>query len=359
MRTPVRIGLVIILMTFAAELVMRMFVTMPSNQVYDPEIGYRYLPHSEILEGLEGYARNRTNSLGLNSEEPNPAKTKRVLLLGDSYTEARQVPRERNFASVAASAMPEWDVINAGRDGLNVVNTLPIARRISKVARIDRIVLVMSNSDYVDELLQAGVRERTDADGHAQITMDVEAREDLKQAFEFVVHHSALAVQLIRQFKPIILDAQQAILRFKRQTELLSPAHAADAASTSAATSGADDAARARRLGILIQQLQKIAPVDLIFVHQLEYKSSRSAVPGPTPMKAERAVRGIVEPLGVSMVNTAPYLIDRYRATGEPPFGFPNSQIGSGHLNPVGHQAIAAALCDLLNQAAAERRIRP
>ena len=359
MRTSIRVGLAVILTTFAAELVMRAFVTMPSNQVYDPEIGYRYLPNSVILEGLEGHARNRTNSLGLNSEELNPAKAKRALLLGDSYTEARQVPRARNFASLTASALPGWDIVNAGRDGLNVVNTLPIARRMSKVARVDRIVLVMSNSDYVDELLQAGVRERIDADGHAQVAMDVEAREDLKQAFESLVHHSALAVQLIRQFKPIILDAQQTILRFRHQIRLLAPAHAAGGASASAPMATDDDATRARRLGILIQQLQKIAPVDMVFVHQLEYKSSRIAVPGPTPMKAERAVRGIVEPLGVSMVNTAPYLIDRYRTTGEPPFGFPNSQMGSGHLNAVGHQAIAAALCDLLNETTTDRRVRP
>lgn len=353
MKLFLKFVLVFLAASLVAELLLRQFVTAPSNQIFDPQIGYRYQPGSEIFDGAEGFAHNRLNSLGLNAAEIDTTKPRRALLLGDSYTESRQVERARNFMSVASAALPDWDIVNGGRDGLNIVNTIVVAERLARLAHFDRIVLVTSNADYVDDLLDPAVLVTRRPDGRPEIRMVVESREQLKQAFEKIVHHSALAVQLIRQCKPMILEVQSTVLGWRTHRWFARDAVAAAPVAPVAASAAGDaeaarDALRAERLRLVIAQLRQIAPVSVVYIHQLEFRSAHEAVPGAIPARSEAALRAILEPLGVPFASTGPALAASYRRTGEAPFGFNATQPGIGHLNTAGHQVIGRVLADLI-----------
>src|SRR4051794_38997376 len=80
----------------------RLCIGGPSPHLYDPEIGYRYRPGSELFQSKEGFSRTRFNELGLNDVPIAPTTDVcRVLVVGDSYTAALQLPMERNFTSIA------------------------------------------------------------------------------------------------------------------------------------------------------------------------------------------------------------------------------------------------------------------
>ncbi|MBX9722776.1 MAG: hypothetical protein K2X81_15355 [Candidatus Obscuribacterales bacterium] len=74
----------------------------------DPVFGFAPVPNKSITWRGEGYSRYRYNSFGMQDDErtlAKPADTYRVAMLGDSYTEAFQVPREKNHCSILQSLL--------------------------------------------------------------------------------------------------------------------------------------------------------------------------------------------------------------------------------------------------------------
>ncbi len=69
----------------------------------DPVFGFAPVPNKNITWRGEGYSRYRYNSFGMQDDErtlAKPSDTYRIAMLGDSYTEAFQVPREKNHCSI-------------------------------------------------------------------------------------------------------------------------------------------------------------------------------------------------------------------------------------------------------------------
>lgn len=110
---------------------------------------------------------------------------------------------------------------------------------------------------------------------------------------------------------------------------------------------------RGKRLRVLLERLQEVAPVSVLFIHPLELRGAHDAVPGATPGRAEEAIRKVLSSLGVPMASTGPALAESFRRSGVAPFGFENTQPGIGHLNAVGHRVIGQALAELLGAARA------
>lgn len=73
------------------------FIT-PSRQVFDADLGWQYIPESKIIYSSEGYAVHFLNELGMNDASlASKTNQKKILMLGDSFTEALEVPRTVNF----------------------------------------------------------------------------------------------------------------------------------------------------------------------------------------------------------------------------------------------------------------------
>ena len=71
-----------------------------------------------MVHSSEGYSVSTTNALGFFDDElRTPRPRLRALLLGDSYSEALQVPRKQNFSSVAERLVPGLEVVNSGLSG--------------------------------------------------------------------------------------------------------------------------------------------------------------------------------------------------------------------------------------------------
>jgi len=329
------------------EVFLRAFITTPSNHIYDPVIGFRYQPHSVIFLGTEGYARNRLNSLGLNDQEfKYDPSLKHAILLGDSYTEARQVDREFNFSSLAEQSLQGWDVINSGRDGLHVLNTYHVAQRLQTGIKPDLLVLVMNNGDYIDDMSDKNIVIKSKNNEIQDVYLKAKDKEKLKQYFSYLIQNSALAVHIIRQLKPIIIKAfsmVQSVNIFNNKGNQ----------QTTRLTDSVNRKVRPNKKAIFsayLKKLQKIAPVAILYINQLEYKTVENVYPAEKPYRTSLIVNEIAKENDVLFINTADYLVNQYFATGSPPFGFHNKGLPGGHLNKNGHIAVSKALSDLIKR---------
>jgi lysophospholipase L1-like esterase len=108
----------------------------------DPEIGWVMMPNKHITWRHEGYSVTRVNSAGMLDREFPIEKSKdtiRIAVVGDSYTEALQVPREQNFCkvierSLAADASVEGKKIEVLNFGISAYNIAQIYMRMKNLA---------------------------------------------------------------------------------------------------------------------------------------------------------------------------------------------------------------------------------
>lgn len=95
----------------------------------DPAFGFTGMPNKTVTWRQEGFGRIHFNSLGMpDIERPlaKPAGTTRIAVLGDSFVEAMQVDREKNFCAVLernlnqAGLDKKFEVLNFGTSAYNI-----------------------------------------------------------------------------------------------------------------------------------------------------------------------------------------------------------------------------------------------
>ena len=105
------------------EVILENSVLREPGGVDSPILG-RILKPGVYLQGSEGYSKTRMNSLGMRGAEilPKTAAEYRILMLGDSHTEALQVSDDKTFVhllqtKLARNTGREIKTINAGNNG--------------------------------------------------------------------------------------------------------------------------------------------------------------------------------------------------------------------------------------------------
>ena len=148
----------------AAEAVLRVLrpratrlVEYPCFYEEDPRFGYRYRPDSVGRIGTN-YAI-RINSVGFHDAEPLPpeASDLRVLVVGDSFTAALGVTRDRTFTAVLEAELrtrgwPRADVVNLGIDGTGTDVHRDLLQAYLPVFRPDVVLLAFFANDLGDVL---------------------------------------------------------------------------------------------------------------------------------------------------------------------------------------------------------------
>jgi hypothetical protein len=128
----------------------------------DAYVGYALRPGAEGWWRKEGEAYIRVNSDGLRDREHSPGKqpdSLRIAILGDSFAEALQVPRENAFWAVAEQrlqACPELqgqkiEAINFGVSGFSTARELiTLRQRVWKYSPDIVVLLVTTGNDIKD-----------------------------------------------------------------------------------------------------------------------------------------------------------------------------------------------------------------
>ncbi len=136
----------------------------------DERLGWTFAPNKHALKVArsgEFVRLVRFNSLGLFDEDRSHAKpegTFRILVLGDSFTAALQVSREKRFSTIVGMSLAgtlapgkEVEVINAGTDGYGTVQQVLLFRERARLYEPDVVLLDLNlGSDVSDNWPESG-----------------------------------------------------------------------------------------------------------------------------------------------------------------------------------------------------------
>ncbi len=146
---------------------------------YDPVVGIRQVPNARgFLSCPEYDIEIRINAQGLRDRDypyGKPAGVRRILCLGDSFTNGFGVHREETFATLleqalggspgaadAADVIDAWEVLNAGVAATGTAQQLAYFEHEGYRYEPDHVVLAVSPNDFVDNAI-SGLYTRNDA----------------------------------------------------------------------------------------------------------------------------------------------------------------------------------------------------
>jgi hypothetical protein len=309
------------------EVLCRLFIGHSPAIGFDPRFDRLTLPHQPIVQSSEGFSRGRTNELGhLDAPMPASPPADGILVLGDSYTEARQVSQDERFTD-RLGAILHRRVYNVGHTGWSPVNAVTFLAA-EKTRFVPATVIVqVSPNDLGD--ITAAKRPHVEARG---------------SGFEIVVPNRKKA-----GFAARITDLRETVSqRSAFGGELivagLSLFTGKDAEADGAGeprTCAAPTAAQIQAMDFLVGELARLHPdVRLLYLPRLDYHGGC----------VERcpATRRMYELIAVTRhvrwIDTTAAICRRFHETRQPLHGFWNTIPGTGHVNAEGHSVIADEL---------------
>ncbi len=119
------------------------------NRMFKDDVRLRVVLAPNVA--IDGFT---TNTLGLRGPEvqPKSSTTRRVLVVGDSFTLGLQVTDEKTFPARLNTALgPEIEVFNAGVPGYGTVQATEMMRRVAPKIEADAVLLtVYTGNDFRD-----------------------------------------------------------------------------------------------------------------------------------------------------------------------------------------------------------------
>lgn len=130
------------------------------RHAYDPDVGHILKADHEVtIQQREYRVRWRTNSQGIRADRefgPKPAGTKRILALGDSFTEGAQVEVEDTWPAVLEAELTragqKVEVVSGGNPGYGTVHALGWLRKFGARFEPDLVVLAMTPNDLIENM---------------------------------------------------------------------------------------------------------------------------------------------------------------------------------------------------------------
>jgi hypothetical protein len=315
------------------ELVTRAFIALPAQSMPDPEIGWIYKPHARLFHTSEGWAVNQFNSMGFNDRELADSKEEKweILVLGDSFTEAPQVPQSENFTSLVEAANPSIDVINAGRSGLSPIQYDILSKRFFEATLVSQVVVVLNSTDMEDIVLNNAEIIRDSSGVITEIKLNEKKFSWLRQALDIVLSNSALANYL--------KDRIRASLTAKRSTYR-----------NSMHPSLKENEAKVRAiLGFIFTKINNKAPLSVVYIPDLEFLPYGETRHKPKSAIFERIIEEVVDFHDIPYLSVEEYMKQSYKKYFRPPVGFKNNHILYGHLNKIGHENVKNAIMQVIS----------
>jgi hypothetical protein len=119
---------------------------MTSLFEYDPDIGYRFVPHlkTRVMSGAGGYLV-RTNALGFRSEREfeRDDRAHRILVFGDSFTAGDGVSNANRYSDVLETLLPPLEVHNFGLPGSGTDQQFIAYGKLTQGAPCDAVVIAV------------------------------------------------------------------------------------------------------------------------------------------------------------------------------------------------------------------------
>jgi len=312
------IGLLLAILA-CSELWVRMFVVSPANVVFDEALGPMKAPFSHILRTYEGHGEYTNDAYGFNNDAwLNQNNTYRWLVLGDSFVEAKQVPREQGFVG-RLNAHADIAAYNAGYSGADPRSFPILAARFIPVVKPTDLLLCV-NADDLTSLSSDTLPKYTAPTG-------------LKLFLQPLFAHSALATHLNWKYKPV--------LQAWWSKWHSSPQNASEKAHQ------AEGTLFKLRWSHILQTMQTYGiPLRLVVFPSIHYSATQAHI---VPDWRITTMIQVAQSKGIQVIQMDDEFVQDFKQTRHVAFGFMNSHLGTGHLNAHGHQLVANVILQKLH----------
>lgn len=328
LRRLASVGVAVALALVTLELVARRYAYIPRR--LDPEFGY--IATGEARWFREGTGVGHWGARGVRQPSaPTSGSAKRILVLGDSFTEAAHVNDDEVYTDVLErrlrAAGRKVRVVNAGVTGSTLPYYVHLAASYRRAFSPDWTVVQLNPDDVLaPAFAKLGTHFERLRDGSLAVrALPAEGRGGpLRRTLRFLTGHSALLQNGVLQHKAFVVLAKS----FKpfRQTD--KPPTAKPEAPGAFPIE--------QEMQLLSQAFD--GRVTVLFISPW---ADSGPVGGATP--TETSIEEACRKLGLSFVSTRASF-PRLVAAGLFPNGFPNTQPKVGHLNATGHAAVAEVL---------------
>ncbi len=321
----------------ALELLVRAFLVTPSNIVADPQLGYMYRPDSTMLiESADaGFKRVTLNEFGLNDWPIGNDRRPRIVVLGDSYVEAFQVPRAENFVSILGHDAPQFRFVNAGRSGLDPVTERMMLEKLAPRLHPAGVIMIVNAGDRFDFLNDHLTVRRCGSPSAICAYRLPPISPVATTGIAGLARRSALVTFLARRFQEPVAD------ELAQARALLLPSATAKAANLPAG--GYRDEDFEDLLACVFRRIRARYPLIVVAVPNTDFGPGRLST-APDGGAFETAVARAAADSGATYFDAGPALEQAYRQSGQPPRGFAFNTPGAGHLNAAGHRTLARGL---------------
>jgi hypothetical protein len=311
------------------ELASRRWLGHAPREQYDPQFDRLTAPDQVIVWADEGWSRSRTNELG-HADAPMPATPPPdgILVIGDSYTEARQVSRDERFTDRVGRALGRR-VYNVGHTGWSPLNALGFLQspELAKFAP-KTVVVQISGNDLGDMVTKSRPHLVGDA---APYTVQLPPRE--KKGMAARLNQLRLSVSRSAVAGNLVVAALKLFQGGKGEGD------------AGAVGCNAPDPRAIAALPWLFDSLHRAHPdVRLLYLPQIDYHHGCVDECAASRHAFELAAATAQLPL----IDTTAPICARFAETHQPLNGFWNTVPGTGHYNAEGHEVIAGVLAAAL-----------
>lgn len=285
---------------------------------------YDRLPAADqpVVQSAEGFSRGRTNELGhLDDPMPKVLPPDGILVIGDSYTEARQVRRPDRYTDRLGTALGRR-VYNVGHTGWSPLNALAFLRTERATFAPKTVVLQVSGNDLADIVAKRRPH-LVEVPGGFDYKLPPREKQGMSARLthlRLAASRSAVAGAIIVAAATLLHDEDDG----KSETSCAAPPPLA-----------------VRALPWLLGQLVAAHPdIRLLYLPQLDYHHGcvdRCAASREVYRREAAAAH-------VPFVDVTAPMCAEFARTHQPLNGFWNTVPGSGHFNATGHAVIADAL---------------
>jgi len=324
-----KLVLLLLCMLLCWELIVRLFVLSPTQEIFEPRLGYVHTPYASILRTYEGYARFTLDGFGLNNDVlPQHLPETRVFVVGDSFVEAYQVMRDENFTHRLGELWQDTLLFNAGSSGAAPDTSWISYDMLAATLKPTHVLLCVNASDLY-ELLSA--QEKRDTQGYLQaLVRPVDEPSRFTPLKLWIYGHSALITHLKWKYEG---DIRAWLTSFDKNKQ----------AHTNQTLQGKRLNRAVERWHFVLQKFQD-AGVELTVLMMPEmtyfpHQKAKQRVRQGRVMLVHEAQK-----MGVPVLDSNAIFAQDFEKTGVPAIGFSNTHYGKGHINAYGHELLASWL---------------
>lgn len=343
-------------------------ISYPSFFIADNLTGYAHKPGAEGLYNNEGEAYIRINSSGLRDREyslEKPVGTFRIALLGDSYTEAMQVPTEQIYGAslehelsdCSSLAGRQVEAMNFGVSGFSTAQELLVLRHKASPYDPDLVLLAL----YTENDIRGNLRELAGKTNIPYFIMN-DGRLVLDNSFhhttEFWLQHFPLSaeafdvsrmLQVLRQGKYRLQSFLEEMAQQEKMKGWEDPALRLDLLVYLDQPDPSWENAWKITERLIVQMKREVEDGGRRFllvslsnpdqVHpDVQHRQALARQLGvPDLLYPDRRIQALAKREGIELLSLAEPLATYAEQHGVFLHGFQNTELGKGHWNAAGH----------------------